>query len=82
MPCENSSASVNSSETGAGAPEPNDQAAAMDPVKLIASDGTEIILDRQAAMVSGTIKSMLGGPGVGATPLPPRAHASLPQPPR
>jgi len=54
----------------------------MDPVKLIASDGTEIILDRQAAMVSGTIKSMLGGPGVGATPLPPRAHASLPQPPR
>ena len=43
------------------------KSAAMDPVKLIASDGTEIILDRQAAMVSGTIKSMLGGPGVGAT---------------
>lgn len=35
----------------------------MDPVKLIASDGTEIILDRRAAMVSGTIKSMLSGPG-------------------
>eukprot|EP00967_Tisochrysis_lutea_P136501 scaffold243557_cov31-Tisochrysis_lutea.AAC.2 len=35
----------------------------MDPVKLIASDGSEIILDRRAAMVSGTIKSMLSGPG-------------------
>lgn len=35
----------------------------MDPVKLIASDGSEIILDRRAAMVSGTIKSMLCGPG-------------------
>ena len=66
----------------AGARASHAKSAAMDPVKLIASDGTEIILDRQAAMVSGTIKSMLGGPGVGATPLPPRAHASLPQPPR
>lgn len=35
----------------------------MDPVKLIAADGSEIILDRRAAMVSGTIKSMLSGPG-------------------
>merc|ERR1719284_2019303 len=35
----------------------------MDPVKLIACDGSEIILDRRAAMVSGTIKSMLAGPG-------------------
>ena len=35
----------------------------MDPVKLIASDGTEVILDRRAAMVSGTIKAMLAGPG-------------------
>jgi len=35
----------------------------MDPVKLIASDGTEVILDRRAAMVSGTIKAMLTGPG-------------------
>ena len=33
----------------------------MDPVKLIASDGTEVILDRRAAMVSGTIKAMLSG---------------------
>ncbi|EOD41702.1 hypothetical protein EMIHUDRAFT_194153 [Emiliania huxleyi CCMP1516] len=41
----------------------------MDPVKLIASDGTEIILDRQAAMVSGTIKSMLGGPVARRSPL-------------
>jgi len=35
----------------------------MDPVKLVASDGSEIIIDRKAAMVSGTIKSMLAGPG-------------------
>ena len=35
----------------------------MDPVKLIASDGSEIIIDRKAAIVSGTIKSMLQGPG-------------------
>eukprot|EP00965_Chrysotila_dentata_P184290 6084469-Pleurochrysis_carterae.AAC.2 len=39
------------------------QGLVMDPVKLIASDGSEIILDRRAAMVSGTIKSMLSGPG-------------------
>ena len=36
----------------------------MEPVKLIASDGSEIIIDRKAAMVSGTIKAMLAGPGV------------------
>ena len=36
----------------------------MDPVKLIASDGSEIIIDRRAALISGTIKSMLAGPGV------------------
>ena len=35
----------------------------MEPVTLIASDGSVIILDRRAAMVSGTIKSMLAGPG-------------------
>ena len=40
----------------------------MDPVKLIASDGTEVILDRRAAMVSGTIKAMLAGPGASAAP--------------
>ena len=34
----------------------------MDPVKLIAG-GSEIILDRRAANVSGTIKNMLSGPG-------------------
>ena len=38
-------------------------ATSMDPVKLIASDGSEIIIDRRAALVSGTIKSMLAGPG-------------------
>ena len=35
----------------------------IDPVKLIAADGSEIIIDRRAAMVSGTIKAMLAGPG-------------------
>ena len=40
----------------------------MDPVKLIASDGTEVILDRRAAMVSGTIKAMLSGPGASVAP--------------
>lgn len=40
----------------------------MDPVKLIASDGSEIIVDRRAALVSRTIKAMLAGPG--ASPLP------------
>jgi hypothetical protein len=39
-------------------------ATSMDPVKLIAQDGSEIIIDRRAALVSGTIKSMLAGPGV------------------
>jgi len=32
-------------------------------VKLISADGHEFIIDRKAAMVSGTIKSMLSGPG-------------------
>ena len=43
----------------------------MDPVKLIASDGTEIIIDKRAAMVSGTIKSMLSGPGASRAITPP-----------
>eukprot|EP01094_Clydonella_sp_ATCC50884_P021037 TRINITY_DN4521_c0_g1_i1.p4 TRINITY_DN4521_c0_g1~~TRINITY_DN4521_c0_g1_i1.p4 ORF type:complete len:106 (-),score=43.41 TRINITY_DN4521_c0_g1_i1:633-950(-) len=34
-----------------------------DTVKLISADGHEFIVDRKAAMVSGTIKSMLSGPG-------------------
>ena len=38
-------------------------ASLMDPVKIIAGDGTEIILDREAALVSGTIKAMLAGAG-------------------
>lgn len=33
------------------------------PVKLISADGTEFIVERKAAMISGTIKSMLSGPG-------------------
>lgn len=32
-------------------------------VKLISADGHEFVVDRKAAMVSGTIKSMLSGPG-------------------
>eukprot|EP01135_Chromosphaera_perkinsii_P007112 Nk52_evm1s698 gene=Nk52_evmTU1s698 len=32
-------------------------------VKLISSDGHEFIVNRNCAMVSGTIKSMLSGPG-------------------
>ncbi len=32
-------------------------------VKLISADGHEFIIDRKAAMVSGTIKSMLAAPG-------------------
>ena len=40
-------------------------ASSMEPVKLIASDGSEIIIDKRAALVSGTIKSMLNGPGTG-----------------
>jgi transcription elongation factor B subunit 1 len=35
----------------------------MDPVKIIAADGSEYILDRKVAMVSGAIKAMLSGPG-------------------
>eukprot|EP01090_Pellita_catalonica_P001830 TRINITY_DN1155_c0_g1_i1.p1 TRINITY_DN1155_c0_g1~~TRINITY_DN1155_c0_g1_i1.p1 ORF type:complete len:102 (+),score=16.02 TRINITY_DN1155_c0_g1_i1:78-383(+) len=35
----------------------------IDNVKLISADGHEFIVDRKAAMVSGTIKSMLSGPG-------------------
>jgi len=34
-----------------------------DTVKLISSDGHQFIIDRRAALVSGTIKSMLSGPG-------------------
>jgi len=34
-----------------------------DTVKLISAEGHEFIVDRKAAMVSGTIKSMLSGPG-------------------
>ena len=47
----------------------------MDPVKLIASDGTEIIIDKRAAMVSGTIKSMLSGPGASRAIIPPGCRA-------
>ena len=52
---------------------------AMDPVKLIASDGSEIIIDRKAALVSGTIKSMIQGPGRESIPMAsslPWLHAS------
>jgi hypothetical protein len=35
----------------------------MDPVKLISSEGHEFIVDRKCATISGTIKSMLTGPG-------------------
>ena len=35
----------------------------MEPVQLIASDGSVIIIDRKAALISGTIKAMLAGPG-------------------
>ena len=38
----------------------------LDTVKLISADGHVFVIDRRAAMVSGTIKSMLTGPG---TPL-------------
>lgn len=31
-------------------------------VKLISADGHEFVIDRKAAMVSGTIRSMLSGP--------------------
>ena len=42
----------------------------MEPVTLVANDGTEIIIDRRAAMVSGTIKSMLAGPGARTISVP------------
>lgn len=35
-----------------------------DVVRLISADGHEFIVDRKAALVSGTIKSMLSGPGI------------------
>lgn len=34
-----------------------------DTVKLISADGFEFIIDRRAAMKSGTIKNMLSSPG-------------------
>merc|ERR1711934_1351189 len=33
-------------------------------VKLISSDGYEFVIEREAAMVSGTIKNMLSSPGM------------------
>lgn len=33
-------------------------------VKLVSAEGHEFIIDKNAAMVSGTIKSMLSGPGM------------------
>eukprot|EP01119_Soliformovum_irregulare_P015956 TRINITY_DN456_c0_g1_i1.p1 TRINITY_DN456_c0_g1~~TRINITY_DN456_c0_g1_i1.p1 ORF type:complete len:112 (-),score=20.89 TRINITY_DN456_c0_g1_i1:115-426(-) len=36
---------------------------APDTVKLISLEGHEFIIDRKCALVSGTIKSMLSGPG-------------------
>merc|ERR1712046_478285 len=33
-------------------------------VKLISSEGQEFIIEREAAMVSGTIKNMLSSPGM------------------
>lgn len=36
-------------------------------VKLISAEGHEFIIDRNAAVVSGTIKSMLQGPGARAS---------------
>jgi len=38
-------------------------AKAPDTVKLISAEGHEFFVDRKAALVSGTIKSMLSGPG-------------------
>ena len=52
----------------------------MDPVKLIASDGSEIIIDRRAALVSGTIKSMLAGPGARAHPTAPATRGAANSP--
>ena len=34
-----------------------------DYIKLVSSDGQEFFIDRDCAMVSGTIRSMLDGPG-------------------
>jgi len=36
----------------------------LDMVKLISADGHTFFVDTKAAMVSGTIKSMLSGPGL------------------
>ena len=53
-------------------------ASSMEPVTLVASDGSEIIIDKKAAMVSGTIKSMLAGPGAPAgTARGPAPHTVL-----
>jgi len=47
-------------------------------VKIISSDGYEFIVERDAAMVSGTIKNMLSSPGEKLTfdlgPLTPRSR--------
>ena len=37
-------------------------------VKLISADGHEFVVDRKCALVSGTIKSMLSGPGTSFLP--------------
>ena len=37
-------------------------------VKLISAEGHEFVIDRNAAVVSGTIKSMLQGPGERVSP--------------
>ncbi len=39
----------------------------VDTVKLISADGHEFVVDRKCALVSGTIKSMLSGPGMRKT---------------
>jgi len=41
----------------------NKDAEATGTVKLISADGHEFVIDRKAAFVSGTIKSMLASPG-------------------
>lgn len=50
-----------------GAPERTDVGGVEGPeamyVKLIASDGHEFVMKRSHALTSGTIKSMLSGPG-------------------
>ena len=46
---------------------------------LVAADGSVFIVDRKAALVSGTIKSMLAGPGAR---LPLAAHCHPGSPPR